>query len=118
MADPEVPCPGERLEDEAYPKSREAFPEEEEEDEEEDKEEEEEEEEEEGEEKKEDEEEEGEEEEEEDSVGDLPPEGCLGAGCRSKVEARSSEVNWTQLPHEWTQEVVLFRVVEAPGEGA
>lgn len=99
------------MEDEAYPKSTEAFPEEDEEDKDEEDEEV-------GEEKKEDEEEEGEEEEEEDSVGDLPPEGCSGAGCRSKVEARSSEVNWTQLPHEWTQEAVLFRVVEAPGEGA
>ena len=79
-------CPGERLEDEAYPKSREAFAEDE--------------------------------EEEEDYVGDLPPEACQGAGCHSKVEARSSEVNKTLLPHEWTQEVVLFQVVEVLGEGA
>lgn len=74
MADPEVHFPGQRLEDEANPKSREAFPEEEEEEEE-------------------DVEEEEDEEEEEDSVGDLLPEGCLGAGCRSKVEVRSSEMN-------------------------
>lgn len=79
-------CPGERLEDEAYPTSREAFAEDE-------------------------------DEEEEDYVGDLPPEACQGAGCHSKVEARSSEVNKTLLPHEWTQEVVLFQVVEVPGEG-
>lgn len=76
---------GERLEDEAYPKSREAF---------------------------------AEEEEEEDYVGDLPPEACQGAGCHSKVEARSSEVNKTLLPHEWTPEVVLFQVVEVLAEGA
>ena len=87
-------CPGERLEDEAYPKSREAFAEDEDEDEEE------------------------EEEEEEDYVGDLPPEARQGAGCHSKVEARSSEVNKTLLPHEWTQEVVLFQAVEVLGEGA
>lgn len=79
-------CPGERLEDEAYPTSREAFAEDE-------------------------------DEEEEDCVGDLPPEACQGAGCHSKVEARSSEVNKTLLPHEWTQAVVLFQVVEVPGEG-
>ena len=84
-------CPGERLEDEAYPKSREAFAEDEDEE---------------------------EEEEEEDYVGDLPPEACQGAGCHSKVEARSSEVNKTLLPHQWTQEVVLFQVVEDLGEGA
>ena len=78
-------CPGERLEDEAYPKSREAF---------------------------------AEDEEEADYVGDLPPEACQGAGCHSKVEARSSEVNKTLLPHQWTQEVVLFQVVEDLGEGA
>ena len=78
-------CPGERLEDEAYPKSREAF---------------------------------AEAEEEADYVGDLPPEACQGAGCHSKVEARSSEVNKTLLPHQWTQEVDLFQVVEDLGEGA
>lgn len=68
---------------------------------------------------------EDEEEEEEDYVGDLPPEACQGAGRHSKVEARSSEVearssevNKTLLPHEWTQEVVLFQVVEVLGEGA
>lgn len=70
------------MEGEAYPKSREAFPE------------------------------------EEDYVGDSPPEGCLGAGCRSEVEARSSEVYKTQRPHEWTREVVLFQVVGVLGEGA